>query len=221
MTDNPSTDHATTSTSTPSQHSASPSGWPADTAHQNDSEKHSPPGADGVQVGSAFALSDESGIESSIKADIISRALAGTLSVRTDPRASPSGYPFKVVGLDDTVSDPETYGSRERVCDLGFLRTVYVGDGGAIGYRCPAEPVADFVAKGGTLDDTEGRKCLCNGLLATVGLGQLTADGSAELPMVTAGDDLERAVRALAVDGNGYSAADVVDYLLAATTTPG
>ena len=91
--------------------------------------------------------------------------------MRTDPRASPSGYPFKVVALDDTVSDPDAYASRQRVCDLGFLRTVYLRDGGTVGYRCTAEPEADYVGKGGELDDTEGRKCLCNGLLATVGLG--------------------------------------------------
>ncbi len=172
-------------------------------------------GAAGIQVGSAFALCDESGIDPSIKHDIISRALTGTLRVHTDPRASPSGYPFKVVALDNTVSDIEAYTSRERVCDLGFLRTAYVRDGGSVGYRCTAEPEADYVGKGGELDDTEGRKCLCNGLLATIGLGQMREQG-AEPPIVTAGNDLERAVRSLAADGS-YSAADVVDYLLSAT----
>ena len=118
------------------------------------------------------------------------------------------------------MSLPSTYASRPRVCDLGFLRTVYLRDGGLVGYRCPAEPVDDYVAKGGEIGDTVGRKCLCNGLLATVGLGQKHEDGD-ELPIVTAGDDLQRAVRALAVDGHGYSAADVVDYLLSATPIPG
>ena len=177
-------------------------------------------GAAGVQVGSAFALCQESAIDPSIKQDIVKRALTDSLSVRTDPRASPSGYPFKVVALDNTVSDPEAYASRPWVCDLGFLRTAYLRDGGTVGYRCPAEPEDDYVGKGGELDDTEGRKCLCNGLLATVGLGQIREEGD-ELPIVTAGDDLERAVRALAVDGNGYSASDVVDYLLSPTPTPG
>ena len=173
-------------------------------------------GAEGIQVGSAFALCDESGIDPSIKLDIVTCALAGKLSVHTDPRASPSGYPFKVVALDNTVSDPETYDSRPRVCDLGFLRTAYLRDGGTIGYRCPAEPEADYVAKGGALDDTEGRKCLCNGLLATIGLGQLGKQGP-EPPIVTAGDDLERALRVLAIDGGTYTASDVVDYLLSTT----
>jgi NAD(P)H-dependent flavin oxidoreductase YrpB (nitropropane dioxygenase family) len=174
-------------------------------------------GAAGIQVGSAFAMCEESRIDATIKRDIIGRAMTGSLTVRTDPRASPSGYPFKVVALDDTVSDLDAYASRERVCDLGFLRTVYVRDGGSVGYRCTAEPEADYVGKGGELDDTEGRKCLCNGLLATIGLGQVREQG-AELPIVTGGDDLERAVRALAIDGS-YSASDVVDYLLSASAS--
>ena len=173
-------------------------------------------GAAGIQVGSAFALCEESGMDPAIKHEIIARALAGTLSVRTDPRASPSGYPFKVLAFDNTVSDLEKYLSRQRVCDLGFLRTAYVRDGGTIGYRCTAEPEADYVGKGGTLEDTDGRKCLCNGLLATIGLGQMRQQGP-ELPIVTAGDDLERAVRVLAVDGGAYTASDVVDYLLSTT----
>lgn len=172
-------------------------------------------GAAGVQVGSAFALCEESGIDATIKHDTIDRALAGTLTVRTDPRASPSGYPFKVVTLDNSLSDAETYVSRQRVCDLGFLRTAYLRDDDKIGYRCPAEPEDDFVDKGGTVDDTEGRKCLCNGLLATIGLAQVRG-AAPELPIVTAGDDLERAVRVLAADNGTYTASDVVDYLLAA-----
>ncbi len=103
------------------------------------------------------------------------------------------------------------------MCDLGVLRSAYLRDGGTIGYRCTAEPEAEYLDKGGSLEDTQGRKCLCNGLLATIGLGQMRQQGP-EPPIVTAGDDLERAVRALVVDGGGYTAADVVDYLLATAT---
>lgn len=170
-------------------------------------------GAAGVQVGSAFALCNESGMDADIKRDLIDRALDGKLQVHTDPRASPSGYPFKVVDVENTVSDLDTYLSRQRVCDLGFLRTAYLRDDDKVGYRCTAEPEADYVGKGGAIEDTEGRKCLCNGLLATIGLGQTRPHGR-EIPIVTAGDDLERAVCALATVGGGYSASDVVDYLL-------
>jgi NAD(P)H-dependent flavin oxidoreductase YrpB (nitropropane dioxygenase family) len=170
-------------------------------------------GAAGIQVGSAFALCEESGIDPSIRREIVTRALDDTLRLRTDPRASPSGYPFKVAALDNTVADPKVYASRQRVCDLGYLRTAYLSDDGTIGYRCPGEPVAAYVRKGGTPEETEGRNCLCNGLLATIGLGQLRR-GVPEPPIVTGGDDLKRAVRALAVGGGTYSASDVVDYLL-------
>lgn len=176
-------------------------------------------GAAGIQVGSAFALCEESGLDPSIKREILTSALDGTLRVRTDPRASSSGYPFKVAALDNTVSDPDVYALRPRVCDLGFLRTPYLRDDGTIGYRCPGEPVAAYVHKGGTRDETEGRNCLCNGLLATIGLGQVRR-GVPEPPIVTAGDDLERAVRALAVDGSRYSASDVVDYLIDTAAMP-
>ena len=173
-------------------------------------------GAAGIQVGSAFALCEESGIDPTIKHETIDRALHGTLKVRTDPRASPSGYPFKVATLDNTLSNLETYLSRQRVCDLGFLRTAYLRDDDKVGYRCPAEPEGDFVGKGGTVEDTAGRKCLCNGLLATIGLAQLHS-ASPELPIVTAGDDLERVVRVLGAGNGTYTAADVIDYLLSGT----
>jgi len=170
-------------------------------------------GATGVQIGSAFAVCDESGMETSLKRDVIDRAMTGRLKVRNDPRASPSGYPFKVVDVDHTMSDLETYLSRQRVCDLGFLRTAYLRDDNKVGYRCTAEPEGDFIDKGGTIEETEGRKCLCNGLLATIGLGQQRPDHT-EPPLVTGGDDLERAVRVLAAGGRGYTASDVVDYML-------
>ena len=39
--------------------------------------------------------------------------------------------------------------------------------------RCPAAPLEDFVSKRGLPLNTEDRRCLCNGLLACVGLGQV------------------------------------------------
>ena len=50
--------------------------------------------------------------------------------------------------------------------DLGALRTPFVRDKGGIDYRCPAEPVAMYQRKGGRAQNSEGRLCLCNGLLA-------------------------------------------------------
>lgn len=170
-------------------------------------------GAAGIQVGSAFALCAESGIDSKLKTEITQRILDGSVEVTTDPLASPSGYPFKVVDLEGTISDPEIYQARDRICDLGFLRSAYRTPDGDIGYRCPAEPVDVYLKKGGTLDETEGRLCLCNALLATVDLGQVRK-GVFEPPIVTAGDDLERVARVLIGPDGTYTAADVIEYLL-------
>lgn len=172
-------------------------------------------GAAGVQVGTAFAWCEESAIEPGLKRDVIAAALSDTAGVFTDPSASPSGYPFKVVGVAGTVSDPDVYQARTRVCDLGFLRTPYKKPDGNVGYRCPSEPVAAFICKGGDPAETAGRKCLCNALLATVGLGQVRG-GVVEPPIITSGEDLDRVVRAMAAKcGSGHwRAADVLEYIL-------
>jgi NAD(P)H-dependent flavin oxidoreductase YrpB (nitropropane dioxygenase family) len=170
-------------------------------------------GATGVQVGTAFALCDESGMRADLRHEMIRQARTGEIDIRTDALASPSGFPFKVVDLPGTLSDADVYDDRDRICDLGFLRTTYQRPDGRIGYRCPSEPVDIYVSKGGKVEDTIGRKCLCNGLMATVGLAQ-ERDSGPEPPIVTAGDDLEAVVAALAGDAGHWSAADVVDYLL-------
>ncbi|NIY09627.1 MAG: hypothetical protein GWN02_15660 [Gemmatimonadetes bacterium] len=132
----------------------------------------------------------------------------------TDPVASPTGFPFKVVRAEGTLSEADPYQARQRVCDLGYLRTAYKRDDGRLGYRCPAEPVQTFVKKGGDVEETEGRKCLCNALFAAIGQGQVRKDGRTELPLITSGDEVNT-IRKLTGEGDaGYSAADVIDYLL-------
>lgn len=175
-------------------------------------------GAAGVQVGTAFALCDESGLRPDLKHAVIRRALAGDLDVRTDSLASPSGFPFKVAQLPGTVAEDAVYRRRDRVCDLGFLRTVYERADGSLGYRCPSEPEPAYLAKGGRPEDTVGRKCLCNGLLATVGLAQQRAGGP-EPPLVTVGDDVAALARALGGSTGRWTAADVVAYLLPGATS--
>ena len=169
-------------------------------------------GATGIQVGTAFAFCDESGIEPGVKRDAVRASRAGTAKVFTDPAASPTGFPFKVLGLTGTLSDPAVYAARERICDLGGLRQIYRKPDGTLGYRCPGEPVEDFVRKGGAAADAAGRKCLCNGLTATVGLGQVRADG-AEPSLVTAGNEVAELARLVPAGEEHYSACDVVRYL--------
>ena len=170
-------------------------------------------GAAGVQVGTAYALSSESGLDPKLRARLLESVERGTARVFTDPYASPTGFPFKVVELAGTLSEAAVYEARERRCDLGYLRELYRRADGSLGYRCPGEPVADYLRKGGRVEDTVGRKCICNGLIATVGLGQRRA-GAAEAPIVTAGDDLINLARLLPRGRHAYAAAEVTDYLL-------
>ncbi|HEY8042628.1 MAG TPA: nitronate monooxygenase [Streptosporangiaceae bacterium] len=171
-------------------------------------------GAQGIQVGTAFALCRESGIEAPLRGQLIEQALAGTLAVRNEPAVSPAGFPFKVAGLPGTLGDDAVYDARPRLCDLGYLRVPYQRAGGRVGYRCPAEPIGVYLRKGGTAEDAAGRRCLCNGLLATIGLAQRTGAGTAEPPVVTLGQDLGFLPALVAAAGPGFGAADVVASLL-------
>jgi nitronate monooxygenase len=171
-------------------------------------------GAVGIQVGTAFAFCEESGISPEIKRKVIEQSRAGEVRVFTDPLASPTGFPFKVVQLEGTLSEQAAYENRERVCDLGYLRQAYRKPDGAIGYRCPGEPEADYLRKGGDIETTIGRKCVCNGLLAAVGLDQVHADGGRELPLVTAGNDVAEIAQFVPTGGDGYTAVDVIRRLL-------
>jgi NAD(P)H-dependent flavin oxidoreductase YrpB (nitropropane dioxygenase family) len=169
-------------------------------------------GAAGIQVGTAFAFCEESGVSPELKLSIIRAARAGTLHVFTDPLASPTGFPFKVVDVPGSMSEASEYAARERRCDLGYLRQAYRKPDGGIGYRCAAEPIDDYVRKGGKVEDTVGRKCLCNGLAATVGYGQIN-DGIVEPPIITAGNELTDLSRLMRPGEESYSAEDVVNYL--------
>ena len=173
-------------------------------------------GATGIQVGTAFAYTQESGMADELKERVVTGAVDGTLDVRSDWRASPTGFPFRVVELDGTLSDPAIAGKRKAVCDLGALRTPFKRDDGTIDYRCPAEPLAMYQRKGGRAANTEGRLCLCNGLMAAAGLAQVRPSGAVEPPLVTSGEDFT-AVCALAAAMPGgprpYPAAAVVEFL--------
>jgi len=171
-------------------------------------------GAAGVQVGTAFALCSESALVPEMRLALIHKALTGEARIFTDPKASPAGFPFKVASLAGTLSEDDVYRKRLRLCDLGFLREAYLLANGAIGYRCPGEPEAAFVAKGGRMEDTVGRKCLCNALLANIGMPQVLADGSRERCLVTLGDDLSGITRFCSVQNPDYTAAEAIRVLL-------
>lgn len=171
-------------------------------------------GAAGVQIGTAFAYCDESGLESGIRARVLEMSRAGTAKVFTDPVASPTGFPFKVVVMKGTLSEQDEYQERNRICDLSYLRHAYKKEDGKVGWRCPSEPIKDYLRKGGAEEDTQGRKCVCNGLLANLGLGQSRSDSGVEKALITSGDDVAHVARFLKPGKQSYSAVDVIDYVL-------
>jgi NAD(P)H-dependent flavin oxidoreductase YrpB (nitropropane dioxygenase family) len=166
-------------------------------------------GAAGIQVGSIFALSEESGMDPAIRRKIRKLGFEGKLIVRTDMRISPTGFPFKVADLESTIAEPNVYAARTRICDQGELVSLYERPNGSIGYRCASEPVNKFIAKGGNPADTIGRGCLCNGLISTTGLGD-----EEEAPIVTLGDDVGFLRFLLADADSSYSIAQAIKYLL-------
>ncbi len=171
-------------------------------------------GATGIQVGTAFAYCEESGLRHDYKRMLLKKVLAGEAAVFTDPRSSPTGFPFKAVLLENTNSETETYKKRPRICDLGYLRESYRRpEDGQVGYRCSSEPVTVYISKAGAVEDTVGRKCLCNALLANIGQQQIRAGKHEELGLVTSGDDLLALNRLVSEECMSYAAAEVVEYL--------
>ena len=152
----------------------------------------------------------ESGLDSALRSSVLSHAMRGEVDVITSAQAS-TGYPFKVI---DWAGNPAAAGARERICDLGYLRTAYRTPEGVLGYRCASEPVETYVKKGGTPEETVGRECLCNGLMANIGMAQLREGMRLEPSLLTSGDDL-LAIGTFLADRAHYHAADVIDALLA------
>jgi len=171
-------------------------------------------GAAGIQVGTALAFCRESSLTEEIKAQVIRQVKDGEARVFTDPVASPTGFPFKVARVPGSLSEAEVYENRPRLCDMGYLRQPYKKADGSLGYRCRAEPVAAYVRKGGKEEEAEGRKCLCNGLIANIGHPQVQKGGYIEPPIITAGDDLANIGKFIKPGAASYAAADVIDRLL-------
>ncbi len=165
-------------------------------------------GAVGIQVGSIFALCEESGLDPSYRREIIRRWHRGQLQIKTDTKASPTGFPFKVVQLPGTLSDDVVYAHRRRICNQHGLSTPHQLSSGEIVYRCPAEPTRIYFRNEGQIEDTIGVRCLCNGLIATAGLGDPD-----EPAIVTLGDDLGFLRNLTTHEADTYMVAQAMDYL--------
>jgi NAD(P)H-dependent flavin oxidoreductase YrpB (nitropropane dioxygenase family) len=181
-------------------------------------------GATGVQVGSVFALSEESGMKSAYRSAILNQIKqeSDDSSLVYTTLFSPTGFPFKVVQLDGTLADQAVYTNRMRVCDIGLLQQRGLSKPAEDGtrrlfQRCPAAPLDDFVSKRGLPLNTTDRRCLCNGLLASVGLGQSglqNGEQKEEPAIVTLGNHLD-GIRRLSRNGQSpYWVHDVVTDIL-------
>lgn len=181
-------------------------------------------GAAGVQAGSIFALAEESGMSPVYRNAILKSIKNGSSDadlVRTS-LFSPTGFPFKVAQIEGTLAQEEVYADRRRICDLGFLRQRGFSKPGEDGLRrvfqrCPAEPVDEYISKRGMPFNAESKRCLCNGLLATVGLGQAgtqPGDPGEEPAIVTLGNHID-GIRKLSSQGQSvYWAGDAVAEIL-------
>ncbi len=181
-------------------------------------------GAYGVQVGSTFALAEESGMKPEYRSAILKELRNGTddAALVKTTIFSPTGFSFKVAQLKDTLSEEDIYEARRRVCDIGLLQQRGFSKPDEDGtrtlfQRCPAAPIDAYVKKRGLERNTEERRCLCNGLLAAVGLGQvkkISGEWTEEPAIVTLGNRLD-GVRRLSRQGQfPYHAQDVVADIL-------
>jgi len=165
--------------------------------------------AEGIQAGSIFALSEDSGMDPVYRAEMRRLGFRGELIVRTDPSASPTGFPFKVPQLSGTVSDAGVYAGRIRNCSRRALQFPSETADGKIVFRCAAEPVNDYLRKGGKLEDTIGARCLCNGLFSAAGIGDPN-----EPPIFTLGDDVSFLRHLMKDENDYYTATHAIAYLL-------
>ena len=92
-------------------------------------------------------------------------------------------------------------------------KPLYATNGDTRRERCAAEPVDTYVKRGGAIEDTEGRKCLCNGLFANIGHGQVRDDDVDERPIITSGDEIALLGTFFRKHGE-YTAGDVIEHLL-------
>ena len=171
-------------------------------------------GAKGVQIGSLFAMSSDSGLRDDLREQMLELARTNELNVRTDHRASPTGFPFKVVDVAGTVGSEATYEARPRLCDLSYLRTPAIDADGKVRYVCASEPDHKYIDKGGDAADLVDRICLCNGLMAAVGLGQERSDGYVEAPLLTLGSSGADVVSMLRTHPDGWTASELIAELL-------
>lgn len=132
-------------------------------------------GADGVQLGTRFAATHESGASEAFKRAIVA-ARPEDIEVATNP-GSPSGMPFRVINTSPGYQQALAR-TRRLHCDKQYL--LHKGGDGRLTCRA--------------LEGYEAF-CICNVLLAAVGAN----DAGGELPIFTVGTNAARVDRILSV----------------------
>jgi nitronate monooxygenase len=133
-------------------------------------------GADGVQMGTRFLATEESGATQAYKEAVL-RATQSDILVAHDP-GSPCGLPFRVL-RESPMYQSALVRRRPPKCDKGY---VLLKDASGRYARCPAR------------HDNEHSFCMCNGLLSSAGIGSV-----GEEPLYTAGASVWRVDRILPV----------------------
>ncbi len=175
-------------------------------------------GAQGFQIGTAFALCEESGMNKLITQEVRRNGYRGVLVVLKNPRISPTSYPFNVAIVRETISERDIYESEIRLCNQGALVSCYRLPDGSIGYRCPSEPIVDYLRKGGKIEDTIGRSCLCGSLMeATEDCADCVPTATRHpkhSPVVTMGVDTGFLRDLMPNENGGYSVEDAIRHLM-------
>lgn len=174
-------------------------------------------GASGIQVASLFLCCDESALHAFLKTQLLQTILKNQIEFFEDPWASPISIPLQWIALENTLSDPQLYFERSRICDLPYFQIPYSTPEERLQWRCPSEPLEPYLKKGGSIHDTHHRQCLCNAFLANLGLGQIR-NGKIEKPLITAGPTLTHLAHFLKSGSLSYTAQTVLDYLLSSST---
>ena len=182
-------------------------------------------GANGVQVGTVFALSEESGMKPEYRSAILAaheKRRGRCRSGAHDHHFHRPAFPSRSPNSQDTLSEDDVYANRRRICDIGMLQQRGFSKPDEHGQRtlfqrCPSAPIESYVKNRGLERNTEERRCLCNGLLSSVGLGQvkeIQGELVEEPAIVTLGNHLD-GVRRLSRQGQThYHVQDVVADIL-------
>jgi len=133
-------------------------------------------GADGVQLGTRFLATEESGATAAYKAAVVA-AGEEDIVVADDP-GSPCGLPFRVIRQSAMYQSALAH-RRPPKCDKGY---VLLKDAAGKFTRCPAK------------ESNEHYFCICNGLLSSAGY-----NGDREEPLYTVGTNASRVDRIVPV----------------------